>query len=134
MTIEAKIEELTAAVIKLSDVFAKYAVPVFTPLPTADTLEKIAAKLDEPKLVEEPKKKKVEVKAKEKPEPENVEVETKVIEYATVRDKVLALIKDDPNNRDKILDVLSKFGAETAKQLKPEQYKEALEKLNKIGA
>lgn len=134
MTIEAKIEELTAAVNKLVDVFAKYAAPVFTPPPTEYTLEQIARKLDAPKL-DEPKKEKSKTKGEPKKEkPEAVTETAPVVEYAQVRDKVLELIKADPNNRAKVLEALEPFGVDTAKALKPEQYAEALEALNGIEA
>lgn len=134
MTLEAKIEELTTAVNKLADVFAKYAVPVFTPPATKHTLEKIAEKLDEPKL-EDTKKEKPKAKAEPKKEkPEAVTETAPVVEYNQVRDKVLELIKADPNNRAKVLSALEPFGVDTAKALRPEQYAEALEALNGIEA
>lgn len=139
MTIEAKIEELTAAVNKLADTFARYAVPVFTtPALSTAALKEVglenAVKVEEVNNLE---KASLAKKAKAEPKKEKPEAVTEtapVVEYSQVRDKVLELIKADPNNRAKVLEALEPFGVDTAKALKPEQYAEALEALNGIEA
>jgi hypothetical protein len=133
MTIEAEIQKLTTAITELTAaIYGSAGVARGGSTPSSTTSAEVASA--EVASEEKPKTEKKEVKPKaEKAKPAATPVlEPEVTEYPKVRDKVLDLIKTDPNNRAKVLTALSEFGVTTAKDLKPEQYTKALEALNNI--